>query len=67
VKRTITAGAVTATGFSIVEDDTPTWHTHVYVVVKGDHVATLTVSFEKAGGATADDASVLNAIAARLP
>jgi hypothetical protein len=68
VTRTIKAGAVSATGFSIqIDDSQGPSHDHVYYVLKGNHVSRLFVNFERSDGATADDAAVLAAIEARLP
>jgi len=66
--RTITVGAVTASGFSILIDDKPgPSYEHAYFVLKGTHVTTLIIGFEHGDSTTAGDAAVLSAMTARLP
>jgi hypothetical protein len=66
--RTLKVGAVTDSGFSVLADDNSgSSYMHVYFVLKGTHVATLEVDFEKGDTSTSGDAAVLAAMAARLP
>ncbi|MEY9860154.1 hypothetical protein ABH935_005790 [Catenulispora sp. GAS73] len=66
--RTITVGATTASGFSLLLTDKPgPSYEHVYIVVKGVHVSTLMVDFEQGDTSTGGDAAILAALAAHLP
>jgi hypothetical protein len=69
--RTVKAGPVTATGFSVAMDDSVGMvpHTHLYVVIKGTHVAELSIGFQSGADNTdfSRDAAVLTTMAARLP
>jgi len=69
VTRKIKIATQTDTEFSLLATDTPgtTSYTHLYCVIKGSHVAWMTIGFEQGDTSTAGDAAILASMAARLP
>jgi hypothetical protein len=69
VTRQIKIAVQTDTGFSLLATDTPgtTSYTHLYCVIKGSHVAWMTIGFEQGDTSTDGDAAILASMAARLP
>lgn len=69
VTRKIKIATQTDTGFSLLATDTPgtTSYTHLYCVIKGSHVAWMTIGFEQGDTSTGGDAAILASMAARLP
>ena len=67
-RRTITVGAETDTGFSLLATDTPgPSYEHLYCVIKGSHVAWMMIGFEQGDTSMGGDAAILATMAARLP